>query len=382
MIGANSLSKSQPEATKKNTDTGFNGGSSDTSDTEGFVGLMSEDAMDVESTASSFPEIPFLALLPSIDSEEAVLIESSPVKPAVADVDTASSLRQSIKKRIPRHMVHYVTQGPFPKYIKLGLTGLLMTFAAHMICIAIGMYQISRIDPRTITVQRLHLRGLEGREAVLEAEAFIPMPWMARFFHINVVGPRVVVEAEGRTLVTADIPDVIVGRRGAKVKMNGVRFQMGSAPSSPLSIILQQFLPTGMIKGRPVNKLKVLMTGRLQTKSFWYPLDIRVNTDHEIDIPALKALLAKQKQSDEEPPQLPEITSVRISDLDSDSIETKVRATIKLPPRALSYFMTLDVPELVGRLSLVAPGKPEREAEHLYIGTVLHMHGRYPLSCV
>lgn len=368
MIGANSLSKSQPEASGTKQKTIVSGGSSDASDT---ASLGSNLWQESDSASESLQEIPFLAVLPNED-EDVVTIESSLVKPVKIFSESTASFRQSIQKHIPKHVVHYAAK--LPKYVKIGLSGLVMTFAAHMICIAIGMYQISKIDPRTISIKRLHLRGLDGREAVLEAEAFIPMPWMARFFHINVVKPRVEVFAEGKPILTADIPDLIVGKKGAKVSMNGVKFRMASFPtvSSPLSILLQQFLPKGMLKGRSVNKLKVLATGRLQTKSFWYPLDISVNMEHLIDMAEMKKLLLeKKKKGEKETAQLPEITSVRVSDSGLGSLSTKVTATIKLPPQALAYFMTLDVPELVGRLSLVAPGRPEREAEHLYIGLVL-----------
>jgi len=373
MIGANSLSKSASEPPKKPVLPDQNGESSDTDASVADERL--EDSMTTYHSSIS-GEIPFLAMLPSISS----LDDEDEFHKPLIEPDALEEYRLSarLKKHLPRRVyrsVKYVTTGRFPKYVKIGLLGLATTFAAHMLCIAVGMYQISLIRPESVQIKRLHLKGLDSAHGVLEAEVFVPMPWMARFFHINVVRPHLDVQTDTKeTLITAEFPDVIVGSKGAKIEMNGVKFN--SRPDgkiSPLSVILQQFLPLGLVRHRPVKKLKILATARLQTYSFWCPLDIGVNLEKTLDLAELKEQLMK-KDPESEASDKPNITKIRLENGGSDSLETRVVVTVKLPPNALTYFMTIDVPALEGELSLIPSNRPLSESEPLYLGKVSDMN--------
>src|SRR5690606_31120195 len=105
----------------------------------------------------------------------------------------------------------YLKTGRAPKIAKLGLLGLIIIFGIHMVCIAIGMAQILKIDPESIKIKKIHVSGLDTATGHLRAEAAIPMPFMARFFHINIGSPTVSVHAANSKLLEVQFPSLILG---------------------------------------------------------------------------------------------------------------------------------------------------------------------------
>lgn len=316
-------------------------------------------------------EIPFLALLPPLSSSASLLAKCHEDAPDISEplVKSRQSLARSIRRRIPTRVSRYVTRGRLPRYVKVSLMGIVITFAAHMVCIAIGMYQMSQIRLDDITILKIHLGDLDKAEGALRAEADVPMPWMARFFHINAVNSRVVAKADGHTLFSAEFPDIVVGRKGKTIRMNSIKFKPGNSKNSPLSICLGNFLPFPLFESNPVTKVKVFMSSRLRTKSFWYPLDIGVNFEKEIDLVELKKNLAAQNK-DKEDPEAPTIKSIKLSPK-AGELDLSVKATFKLPPVALAHFISIDVPSLEGILSLLPSNVFESDNKPLYIGKVI-----------
>lgn len=333
--------------------------------------IDTSDDVCLEDDSSEAGEIPFLAMLPPISSSSSLMVRCHDDAPDIAAplMQSRVSLARTIRRRIPPNVHRYVTRGRLPKYVKVSLMGIVITFAAHMICIAIGMYQMSLIRPEDITILKIHLGDLDKAEGALRAEADIPMPWMARFFHINVANSKVVAQADGQTLFTVEFPDIVVGRRGKTIRMNSIKFKPGTSKSSPLSILLGHLLPFPLFDQKPIGKVKVLMSSRLQTKSFWYPLDIGVNFEKDIDLSELKEKLDSEKKEDSEAPK---IKSIKITPK-SGELDLSVKATFQLPPVALAHFISIDVPNLEGTLSLLPSNVFESETKPLYIGKVPHL---------
>lgn len=330
------------------------------------------DTLDEEliSESSESGEIPFLALLPPISSSSSLLIRCQDDAPNISRplMQSRESLAQSIKRHIPSDVTRFVTRGRFPKYVKGSLMAIVVAFAAHMICIAIGMYQMSKIRPEEVTILKIHLGDLDKAEAALHAEADIPMPWMARFFHINAVNSKVVAQAEGQTLFSVEFPDIIVGRRGKTVRMRSVKFKPGNSKTSPLTILAPHLVPFPLFDAKPINKLKILMSSRLRTKSFWYPLDIGVNFDKELDLVELKEKM-KTASAGKQAPEIPTIKSIKISPK-SGELDLSVKVTFQLPSVALTHFVSVDVPNLEGILSVMPLNAFDTDTRPLYIGKV------------
>lgn len=364
MIGSNSLQRSQATFRRKKQAE---------RDNEDSISIDTyyEDAVETanakrafEETESLNGEIPFIAILPDssledlkLESEDLEICSSEPL------ISTAEDVRER-RRDIPKKAIKYVMSGRLPRFVKKSLLVVSVIFAIHMVCIAIGMYQLSRINPDDIKIGRLYLSGLDSATAKLAAEATVPMPWMARFFRIEVADPKVLIKAGSEEILSVSVPSVIVGRDGGTtIKLDQIEFQASSSDHSPLSILFSHILPFDTGKGDQVRTVDIGAQFRLKTSSFWYPIDMVLNYDHVLDIVELKETMKAQKSESSTEISMPQLTGIKILPIEeAGELGLKLQATVKLPAEIFSPFLTIDVPSLQAEIMVIPlDGSDEKE---------------------
>ncbi len=298
-------------------------------------------------------DIPLEAIITCIDDDQLHHLNSSS-----GLLKAASAYRRRVQRA-----KRYITNTRFPRILRLGLLGLLVIFAIHMVCIVVGMYQMSKIRLEDCMIKKVHLSGLDTATGHLRAEAMIPMPFMARFFHIKIGRPTAVVRAADEKLLEIQFPDLIVGMEGETIQLDSVQFSSQPSKQSLLGIATQHWLQDS----DSINKVDVQMSCQLQTNSFWVPLDMALSYTHQVDLDEVKEHLKKHKDKADNV-ELPEIRKIRFIQ-GRDDLDVRILVTLALPPTALPSFVEIEVPQLEGELLLVKKDEFE-EDKYLHIGKV------------
>jgi hypothetical protein len=93
-----------------------------------------------------------------------------------------------------------------------------------------------------------------------------------------------------------------------------------------------------------------------------------VNFEKEVDLVELREKL-KAEPASKQAPEVPTVKSIKISPK-SGELDLSVKVTLQLPSVTLPHFVSIDVPNLEGVLSLMPSNIFDADTTSLYIGKV------------